>query len=551
MTTARRLLFLGTLLLAARSVSGQDGTGKITYVSADAIYTDIGTLKGAIVGDSLRLAAKPAQPVLVIRSISRKSSLVASLDANFKPAVGMDLLFHPSVARTDSKRITPGDSARTGRSDLPALWSGAIAKHNQTTLDNLGSQSGASRGASKDRNVLVGRVGLQFFSSSDRKNSDYNYYQPGMVVNLDYNRIQGSYYSLSTNTHIRKTYSNRDLRSANYPLRVYELSLKYQNDTAPYSYQVGRVSSPVINGIGYFDGALYAHKLQTNLVVGGFVGTEPDYRKSTPQTSTSKLGIYANYKHEFGGDTKTTSTLAFSGQYVHGKIDREFFYLQNDATYGSLLYLYQNAEIGINRSGQSRRNSPLELSNIYLMARMRPIRSVSITGSYDARKNVFLVQTYRAIPDSLFDDAFRQGLRGDVSWRATRQLTLSISSSVRTRAGDSQNTWLHSAGIYYYNVLKTQLNLNFRYFTTTTPYTSAHSFSYAVSRQWGRVYASSTFRTYTYELRGRSDSYDRHSVSADVSYEISRRLFTTVQYEFSTGRDEQSDRFYLELSYRF
>lgn len=551
MTTIQRLLLFVILLLAVRDVYGQDGTGKITYVAADAIYTDIGTLKGAVVGDSLRLAAKPAQPILVIRSISRKSSLVASFDSNFKAAVGMDLLFHPSVVRTDSIRITTGDSAKTARSDLQALWSGAIAKHNQTALDNLGSQSESSRSVSKDRNLLVGRVGLQFFSSSDRKNSDYNYYQPGMVVNLDYNRIQGSHYSVSTNTHIRKTYSNRDLRSANYPLRIYELSLKYQNDAVPYSYQVGRVSSPVINGIGYFDGALYAHKLQSHVTVGGFVGTEPDYRKSTPQTSTSKVGIYANYKHEFSNETRTNSTLAFSGQYVHGKIDREFFYLQNDATYGSLLYLYQNAEVGINRSGQSRRASQLELSNIYLMARIRPIRTLSMTGSYDARKNVFLIQTYRTIPDSLFDDAFRQGLRGEVSWRATKQLTLSVSSSVRTRAGDSQNTWLHSAGMYYYNFLQTQLNLNFRYFTTTTPYTSAHSFSYGVSRQWGRLYASSSLRTYTYELRGRSESYDRRSVSADVSYEISRRLFTTAQYEYSTGRDEQADRFFLEISYRF
>lgn len=536
---------------SVQSLTGQVVEGRVTYIAEDGIYTDIGTLKGVSIGDTLYLDDASGKPVLWVQSVSRKSSLNLPMDTTRRFQVGMAVF-----ARTTDKvipsrdRVTASDTLRPS-GKLDSLWIGVISHQNIET--RTGESSAASRTvtALADRNDLRGRVGFQFFRSADRKNPDYNYYQPGLTIHADLLRIQGSHYSFSTNTHIRKTYSNRDLRSANYPVRVYEMALTYQNDAVPYSYQVGRISSPVINGIGYFDGGLYSHRIRPTLSVGGFIGTEPDYRKSTPQTKTSKLGAYVHYMHAFSQTVKSNSTLAFSGQYLNGNIDREFVYLQNDVTLGSRVYVYQNAEFGINRSDLSRRQSTLEISNIYLMTRIRPLRTVSVTASYDARKNVFLVQTYKAIPDSLFDDALRQGLRGDISWRVTRQLTLSAGSSVRTRKGDSQKTWLHSAGFYYYNLFETQINVNFRAFSTHTPYTTARSYSTSVSRQFHRLYSSVSLRTYDYELRGRSEKYGRFSAGLDISYDLTRRLFATAQYEYSTGKDEKADRLFLELSYRF
>ncbi|MBL7959802.1 hypothetical protein JNL27_06130 [bacterium] len=392
---------------------------------------------------------------------------------------------------------------------------------------------------------------MQGYVSHDRLNPDYSYQQPGGLINLDVNRIQGSYYNFSSNIRFRKTYSTRPTRANNYPVRVYELAVEYNNPSHPFRYSAGRIFAPVINGVGNFDGVFLGYKLSNQWEVGTFGGTQPNNLNSKPDLTNSKIGIYANYKKILSPAWRWNTTLAFSGQYYNNKIDREYFYFQNDATLGQKIYFYQNSEIGINRSRLSNRKRKIELSNFYIMGHYAPVPSVGLSASYDSRVNVFMIQTYRAIPDSLFDDALLQGFRGDISWRATRQITLSAGSSIRTRAGDPHKTYLNSAGLYYYNLLKSQLNLNYRFFYTSTPTTKAYSSSYGISRQFSNLYLTTTYRTYHYRYIFQNSQYSRSSITMDGSYALTRKLFTSFEYEYSTGQYEKADRFFAELSYRF
>ncbi len=543
----RRLCWL--ICLPAAAFAQQSWIqGKVTYLAGPSVYTDIGRDAGAEQGDTLFSEKKKA--VLIIQAISRRSSVAFTLDTTWKAAVGTKLLAHKHVRPVTETRdsLKTVDSIGATTQDVSSLWTGVITGANIQRSAVLDTGSSLSRPSQVNR--VYGRVALQWYTSRDRENSQYNYHEPGGVINLSARRIQGSHFNLNTNVHVRKTYSDRTLRAANYPVRVYEMSLQYANEAVPYGYSVGRVSAPIINGIGYFDGAIYRHRVHPAWTLGGFAGSEPDYRKSPPQPSHTKVGFYAHYQQS-AGVSRIASSVAFAGQYISGNIDREFVYLQNDLTLSPALSFYQNAEIGINRSDQARSSRSIELSNIYVMTRYRPIRTLTLTGSYDLRKNVFLIQTYKSIADTLFDDALRQGLRGEVNWRATRQLTLTVGSSVRTRKGDPKKTFLHSAGLHYNNVFRTQCNVSYRFSTTTTPYTDASSHAVGLSRQFGRLFSSAGFRTYRYQLAGRSTMYDRWSISFDGSLEVGRRVYASLLYEYSSGSDEKSDRVFMEMSYRF
>lgn len=552
--SALYLLFLSTVLIWNREIFAQKTAvdGKVTYLTGDAYYTDIGKEKGANKGDTL-YAKSNKKAILIIQSISRKSSYCVPINSVLKINLGDPVFAYvaeiPVYRLPDSLRYS--DTIKTADADFRAIWSGVIANAKLDSSTHVSSRQQVAQKIIQKPNQLTGRIALQNFVSHDRLNPDYSFQQPGGLINIDVNRIQGSYYSLSTNVRFRKTYSTKPTRSNNYPVRVYELSLEYNNPTAPIRYAAGRIFAPVINGLGNFDGAFLGYKFSGQWEVGTFGGTQPDNLNSKPDMTHSKAGIYANYKKTFSPTTRWNSTLAFSGQYYNGKIDREYFYVQNDASLGPKVYFYQNAEIGINRSHLSNRKNKIEISNLYVMGHYTPISSVSLSASYDARINVFLIQSYRAIPDSLFDDALLQGFRGDISWRATPQLTVSVGSSLRTRAGDTHNTYLNSAGFYYYNLLKSQLNLNYRFFYTSTPYTKANSSSYGISRQFANLYVATTFRTYTYRYTYQHAQYSRSSITIDGSFAISQKLFTSLEYEYSMGKYENADRFFAELSYRF
>lgn len=526
--------------------------GEVTYVSGTAYYTNLGTDAGFEKGDSLfTQVSDMLLVVLRIESITRKSSVCKKIDPHTMLKAGTAVFGFGRAGPADAKPDSSYIGAATEKHKTPVDWSEVskeLKEKNGAVQKKL--PSAASR-PSHEPNQLTGRISAVYYGSRDRNNSEYTYHQPGGVLNLGLHRISGSFFTINTYVRFRRTISDRETRSANYPARVHEFELSYEKPGNALHYSVGRVSSSIVNGIGYFDGGILGYHLTPDLEIGTFGGTQPDYRKSSPDFETSKFGIYMHHKKLFGDGIKSQSTVAFSGQYFKGKIDREFFYLQNSASFGRDLYLYQSAELGINRSSESRRDTDIELSNIYLMARYRPVKSLSFTGSYDARKNVFLVQTFRSIPDSLFDDALRQGLKGGVRWKATNRLTLSINSSVRTKKGDDQNTFLNSGGVYYANVLESRINLSARVFATNTPYTDATSVSFGVSRQIRNLYLTGTFRTYHYDLSGRNVSFDRQSYGIGGNYRMNKKIYSSFDYEFSTGDDVKSDRLYLELGYRF
>lgn len=546
------LILLVSLMCGIPEIYGQRAIadGKITYIAENSCYTDIGKDKGASKGDTL-FTKDRGHALLIIQSISRKSSYCTLVNTSSRIRLGEELIAYVDEPSLTSKPLlTPKDTIRQGITDLKALWAGTISQASVDT-DSSERSSRTTRPVNRPPNQLSGRIALQSFFSRDMKNSDYNYAQPGGVINLDLNRIQGSHYNMSSNIRFRKMFSSTPSRSTDYPIRVYELSIEYDNPAVPYRYSAGRIFAPVINGVGNFDGVFFGYKLTHEWELGTFGGTQPNNLNSKPDMTNSKVGIYANFKRVFAPAWRWNTTLAFSGQYVNRKIDREYIYVQNDISLGRKITFYQNSEIGINRSDLSNRKNKIEISNLYIMGHYTPVQAVSLTASYDARVNVYLIQTYRSIPDSLFDDALLQGFRGDINWRATRNLTLSASSSIRARAGDTHKTYLNSAGLNYYNLLRSQINVNYRYFLTSTQYTKANSSSLGLSRQFSNLYLSTTFRTYYYKFIYQHSQYRRNSITLDGSLALTRKLYSSFEYEYSSSKVEKADRFFIELSYRF
>ena len=94
-------------------------------------------------------------------------------------------------------------------------------------------------------------------------------------------------------------------------------------------------------------------------------------------------------------------------------------------------------ELDINRDWRKERTgNTISLSSLYLSGFLKFSNQWSTQLSYDNRRNYYYYQ-YISIADSLFDDAFRQGLRLRINMNALKNIRFYLSGGIRKRENDS------------------------------------------------------------------------------------------------------------------
>ena len=181
-----------------------------------------------------------------------------------------------------------------------------------------------------------------------------------------------------------------------------------------------------------------------------------------------------NYENGDYRTQKISSTVAFSGRYHDGETSREFIYMQNNFWRGSLFSIYQTVEVDINRGWKTQTGATsLQLSNVYVSARYSPANFISVTASYDARRNIRVFET-RSIPDSLFDVNTRRGLHSGFVLRLPKRIRLFGNFGVRFRQGEVNNTLSASSGLSVRNLFNTWLTFNARFSYFSTMFTKGY-----------------------------------------------------------------------------
>jgi hypothetical protein len=194
----------------------------------------------------------------------------------------------------------------------------------------------------------------------------------------------------------------------------------------------GRVLNPFIRGLGYLGG--YATVgVGRHYRVGVAGGLDPRIEDSSLQPDQQKYGVFVAYETGTYDTRRFASTLAFSGSYNGGVIDREFGYVQYTFSVARRLSLYHSMEIDFNRGWRrDAADAAVSFSNSYATAHATVTDYLSVDASYDARRNVRDYQVHDS-PDSLFDDALSTGYSGGVSLDLPRHIRLRARAGVRSR----------------------------------------------------------------------------------------------------------------------
>jgi hypothetical protein len=405
--------------LAGRSQGEEAEAPRVNYISADAVYLNVGRGAGLTIGARVQIVRNGATiAVLEVVHVSSHSASCRVVEQSQPPAVGDVAVF----------------TAVPPPAVPPAAASGPAAGSAATTFEEKPTA-----------NVVSGYVEYQTDWQRDLTGSKLSYVVPAIAARLKVENVGGTGGELRVRDRIR--YYDRDrppgqfVEQREWYHRLMELAFVFDAPAATVSWGVGRLIAPDMVGIGPIDGGYVSFEFLRYLRVGAAGGLAPDLIDMSFSTDRAQAGGFVAFDYESQRRWRFTTSAAASGQYTSGTVSREFLYWQNVFNLYRRFSLFQSVEIDLNRDWRyDAAGERATFSNFYIAADAQAADFVTLDISYDSRQNVRVYET-RETPDSLFDDGVHEGYRGGVTLQLPRGVTLRGYGGARYRDGDKTNRY--------------------------------------------------------------------------------------------------------------
>jgi hypothetical protein len=398
----RRLLpcvLLATVAAATSPASAQDSTGTrttvITYLTSVTAYLGAGRDEGLLPGATLEVTrAGSVVGLLTVTDVSSHRAASAITRADQPLAVGDSATFGPAAATPAAlAAATPATERRTGPRRPPPIR---------------------------------GRVGLRYLYASG-PNGVRTLSQPSLDLRLDGADLGRTGVGVSVDLRARWTNSGGTgvVASTDGLARLYQAAIFFDPVGGPVRAVVGRQMSPTLATVAFLDGALIEARGRS-WAVGVVGGTEPDPVTFGASGQVKDVGGYLQFRSAPGGARRWTATLGAMGSYTEGHSNREFAYLQGGYMAPRFsVFLAQEVDYYAPWKVEAGEPSALSPTSSYANLRWRVADPVTIAAGYDNRRNVRLFRDL-VNPETVFDDAFRQGYWGSVTVTPARHLMLGV-----------------------------------------------------------------------------------------------------------------------------
>lgn len=528
------LIFLASSECAAQT-QRTVGTS-VTYISSGSVYLGAGREKGLAQGDTVRFQRGGLlRGMGVIISVSSSSSAAHLLNDEKGEAT-------KSIAVGDSAFVTkviaiPGaEPPRQGTSAVTSPASNA-----QTTRSKI------PEGPSD--NILSGRVALQY-AQAGMPGQAPDFSQPSLYSRVNVGRLFGTGVNLS---FFARTYRNSAARAyeGRTRFRLYDFSLSYDDPQAAVGGSVGRITSAFMGGLGQIDGAQF-YVRSGGFAAGVLAGFQPDYRTSALSSQQQKGALFVHYGWEGEQFSRWDATIAYGSQLYSGKLDRDFLYIQNTARLGTDLFLYQSSEVDLHVMKDGVRKNKFQLTNAYATLSYIPLSWLSASVGFDATRNIFLLESMKTFPDTLFDRTLKEGYRGSLAVRLPFNVMLTGTGRYRPASGLERRTRSIGGGARFIDLAATGINIGGQYSDLTGVYTNGKDLTIDAD-DWITSDISLMLRydRYAYTILGQQERYVSTTGSAMLQWRISRTFFWMISYDRVWDSLRDSQRLMGELGVRF
>ncbi len=502
-------------LLLISALAGQTGVhseGKITYLTADRVYCDLGSNNGAAVGDTMTVYRRDQElGLVVVTNVARKSSVCLSLVPTSTFQLGDRVVLDKTSPPEPTALATPESviqkpEKRTKR-HLPR-WSSTGNVSFRYTSGQFSNKTSDTRG--------IGSINYRLRSGGP---------------------LRATFWLYGRGNTLDNSFS------------LYQARMTLGRAGSHFYIQAGRVFSPEMAGIGSTDGLLVSSRLISSLSVGLLAGVQPDPKTLTFDPDLKKMGgyLYLNKKKD---KVRTTASLALVGQYAGGKTDREFLFWSLRRDRRNKLALSLNQTVDMYRHGKVRNRNQLTPTSTQLSVSYRPFRSLNLQTRYTGRRQVVYQKTGAVIPDSLFRDELRSGLYTSIRWTGSSVGSFRLGANIRTQKSEyrpailvsldyrsPQRTNLSSYSIgtsFLRNDLLTGLRAELGYWKQFSP----------------GFYYNANYDIYSYGYGNKVADYIQHHLSVGVNRRFFSRLNLALSGDYTYDKAYQIVYLYASLNYR-
>jgi hypothetical protein len=416
------IVFICTTVINAQPGPGTLA-GKVSFISSSNIYVRFQSTSGISAGDTLfRLSGSKFVPVLKVSNLSSTSCVCT-------PFTSMTFAISDMIY-AKPKNITK----KNGEKKIPETEVKETIGENKDTLTKK-----LYKPVFQKQRIRGSISAYTYFISSNTPATNYERYRYNL--SLAASNISDSKFSVES--YISFDYKSGDWSAVKSnlfnALKIYSLALKYDlNKTTQIS--IGRRINPKVSNIGAMDG-LQFEKTINKFSLGLLAGTRPDFQNYGFNKNLFQYGAYASFDATTGS-SYNQSSLAFMQQTNSGKTDRRFLYFQQSNSLFKNLYFFGTLEVDLYKlkndtvNNVSHSSGTFDPTGIYLSLRYRMTRRLSLSGSYDARKNVMYYETYKLFIDRVLETEMRQGFRLQANYSITNNLMFGVTSGYRFLKSD-------------------------------------------------------------------------------------------------------------------
>jgi len=498
---------------------------RITYISGTTIYLEVGSKDGLTERSTLDVVRGGA--VVARLRVTALSSSRAACEVLPPPA-----------------ELAVGDSVRfVAEKTAPAAAVGAASATSRAVST---AEARRRRGS-----PLRGRVGLRYLVVAPDAGAPGGLTQPAYDLRLDGERLGGTGFGISADVRAQRTqYATAGASaspSAN-STRVYQAALAWYAGTSGLRFAAGRQLAGALSSVGLFDG-LSGDYDRLHWGTGVFAGTQPDVASFGLSGRVREYGLYGQWHTRAAASQSAALTLGGVGSYVGSAIDREYAFARFTSN-GPRLSVYATQELDFNRGWKrSVEQAATTPTATFASIQFTPTHAVALFGGFDNRRSVRLYRDYLD-PEIAFDDAFREGTWGGITFAAPRYARLSIDRrDSRGGAGGTAGSTTVTGSVS--GLTRARLGLRARATTFAGTQSSGTLMSGAVDVDpWGflRLEANGGARTTT-PLGAAATRLTWWGVDADIGIGRSLYLMLSTYREQDAGRG--SLQTYASISWRF
>ncbi|MBK8501795.1 MAG: hypothetical protein IPL46_06055 [Saprospiraceae bacterium] len=533
-----RNYIIAILILLTFQVNAQDHgetiEGKISYKNSKNIYVRFASTQGIAIGDTLyKDQSGVLQPVLIVKSLSSISCVTSPITIYILNIT--DLILHKTKVE-----IVPIDT-----------FPEAIGEQ-QIQLTETANVLDQERLKPEHATTLRGRLAVGAytnFSDSPSKNVQRMRYTFSLdAQNINHSRLSLESYVMFRHTAEEWSEVRENLASA---LKVYSFAMRYEPSDQT-AITIGRKINRNISNVGAMDGVQVEHTFQ-NVTIGGILGTRPDPYDYNLNLKMMQYGGYiAHHKNYEDGGTMQTSLAILEQKYL-SNTDRRFVYFQHANSLLKHLNLFSSIEVDLFKVENEKPNGTMSPTSVFLSLSYRASKKLSLSASYDARKNVIYYETYKNFIDQLIEQETRQGGRFRFNYRPFKFVSFGSSIGYRFQK-DHQNTsknlysflsfsripWVKMSGTISNTLLKSN-------------YLKGHIYGIRLSKDLldGKLFSDIDLRRVNYQY-GQSDSKLKQTIgSINLTARITKKLSVSVNYEATLEKGRSLNRIYSNIIQRF